>query len=559
MHCERFVLPLCAASLLVCGIAPLASAQNADEDFRFARMDTTMGEIVLLLDRGRAPITVDNFTQLIEADFYDGLIFHRVIGPRAEREFLIQAGAFLPDMSVREMEDEPAPIANEWDNGLINERGAIAMARLQDPSSATTQFFINHQDNPALSTPTFGGAGFAVFGAVIDGLEVVDDIAAVPTSPRPTKRFDIRVRNVPEADILINEIELITIDDLDADERDGVAAWRTAAARMEAGAEERRRANMLSLNRPLWEREWFTQINEADRSFYTSVFAQQKARYGDIRERLDRVEPNDDGIRLMTAAEGDGPEITEDDIVRFNVTGWRVEQEPTVFESTFWAFGGQPRVARLAAMPGIGLELERLAGAIEGSNVGDTILIELPPEYAYGATGSTRPLVPPSTSVVFEIEVLGALPSFDEIESMLEDNDLQTTDSGLEFVVIREGEGESPTNTIDRVTTTYAGWLTDGSLFDTNTFQFQVGRVIPGWTEALLDMRVGERRVLRIPSDLAYGPRGVGGAIPPNATLIFYVEMLGVDRIDPFIEQRIEQMDAEAATTSDQTDASEPD
>ena len=198
MHCERAVLPLCAASLLVCGIAPLASAQNADEDFRFARMDTTKGEIVLLLDRGRAPITVDNFTQLIEADFYDGLMFHRVIGPRAEREYLIQTGAFLPDMSVRELEEDPAPVANEWENGLINERGTIAMARLQDPSSATTQFFINHQDNPEFSTPAFGGAGFAVFGAVIDGMEIVDDIAAVPTNPRATKRFGIRVRNVPQ-------------------------------------------------------------------------------------------------------------------------------------------------------------------------------------------------------------------------------------------------------------------------------------------------------------------------------------------------------------------------
>ena len=142
---------------------------------------------------------------------------------------------------------------------------------------------------------------------------------------------------------------------------------------------------------------------------------------------------------------------------------------------------------------------------------------------------------------------------------MLNERQVQTTESGLEFIVIQDGDGPSPTNTIDRVTTSYAGWLTDGTLFDTNTFQFQVGRVIPGWTEALLDMSVGERRVLRIPSDLAYGPRGVGGAIPPNATLIFYVEMLGVDRLDPFIEQRVAEMDASSAAEADQGGASEPD
>jgi FKBP-type peptidyl-prolyl cis-trans isomerase len=215
-------------------------------------------------------------------------------------------------------------------------------------------------------------------------------------------------------------------------------------------------------------------------------------------------------------------------------------------------------------LPGVGIPLERLISIVEGADVGDTLLVELPPEYAYGAAGSRRPLVPPSINVVFEIEILEKLPEFSEIQSILDEREVQTTASGLEFVALEEGDGPSPTTRQDQVTTAYAGWLTDGTLFDANTFRFGVGRVISGWTEALLDMQVGETRVLRIPSDLAYGARGSGGTIPPNATLIFYVELLDVDRLDPFVEQKIDELamqmdDSEDAESDDGDSANEDD
>jgi peptidyl-prolyl cis-trans isomerase B (cyclophilin B) len=141
-------------------------------------LDTTKGKIVLELYPAKAPKTVKNFLDYVNAGHYNGVIFHRVIPG-----FMIQGGGFTPDM--KEKPTRPS-IQNEADNGLGNERGTIAMARTPDPHSASAQFFINVSNNASLNhtgkTPQ--GWGYAVFGKVVEGMEIADAIVAVPTTTK---------------------------------------------------------------------------------------------------------------------------------------------------------------------------------------------------------------------------------------------------------------------------------------------------------------------------------------------------------------------------------------
>ncbi len=136
-------------------------------------MTTSMGEIVLELDPEKAPITCENFDRYVREGHYDGTIFHRVID-----NFMIQGGGFDQDFNQKPTHEG---IKNEWQNGLSNLRGTIAMARLgNQPDSATAQFFINVNDNTFLDQPR-DGAGYAVFGRVVEGMDVVDAIRRTPT------------------------------------------------------------------------------------------------------------------------------------------------------------------------------------------------------------------------------------------------------------------------------------------------------------------------------------------------------------------------------------------
>lgn len=157
------------------------------------KLSTSMGDITLELFPEQAPKTVENFLSYVEDGFYDGLIFHRVIPG-----FMVQGGGM--DSQLREKQTK-APIPNEADNGVKNERGTIAMARTMDPNSATAQFFINLQDNHFLNhtAKTMQGWGYAAFGQVVDGMDVVDEIAKVKT------RTQGMHENVPEDPVFINE------------------------------------------------------------------------------------------------------------------------------------------------------------------------------------------------------------------------------------------------------------------------------------------------------------------------------------------------------------------
>ena len=184
---SRFAMTLAAAALMA-GTAADALAQKV-------RLATSMGDIVLELDAAKAPKTVENFLQYVRAGHYDGTVFHRVID-----NFMIQGGGMSENMAEKPTR---APIPLESRNGLANVRGSVAMARTMVPDSATAQFFVNVKDNAFLDQPNSrDGHGYAVFGRVVEGMDVVDRIKAVPTATRPPHQ------NVPVTPVVIRKATL---------------------------------------------------------------------------------------------------------------------------------------------------------------------------------------------------------------------------------------------------------------------------------------------------------------------------------------------------------------
>jgi peptidyl-prolyl cis-trans isomerase B (cyclophilin B) len=190
-----FALPLAAAAAqpqpkscaaLLKGTAPMK-----------VKLTTSMGPITLQLDKEKAPVTVENFAKYVDSGHYDGTIFHRVIDG-----FMIQGGGFDKDMRQKPTQ---APIKNEAANGLKNDKYTIAMARTSDPNSASAQFFINVKDNDFLNytAPTTQGWGYAVFGKVTEGQDVVDKIAKVATGNRGMHQ------NVPSQPVVIEKAECV--------------------------------------------------------------------------------------------------------------------------------------------------------------------------------------------------------------------------------------------------------------------------------------------------------------------------------------------------------------
>ncbi|MFT0773247.1 peptidylprolyl isomerase [Psychrobacter aquimaris] len=161
-------------------------------------LETNMGAIVIELNEEKAPKTVENFLNYVKSGQYDGTIFHRIIDG-----FMIQGGGMDAEMNEKPTN---APIENEADNGLKNEKGTIAMARTQDPHSATSQFFINVKDNDFLnhSGKNMQGWGYTVFGKVTSGMDVIEKMRSVPTG-----RFGMHA-DVPKEPVVINSATIIT-------------------------------------------------------------------------------------------------------------------------------------------------------------------------------------------------------------------------------------------------------------------------------------------------------------------------------------------------------------
>ena len=185
---KHWIYAISSAVVLICGCADQTSNNQGNDkitqlerdavklDSNVVRLETSMGDIIIELDRQAAPVTTANFLEYAGSGFYDGTIFHRII-----RGFMIQGGGFTTKMEKKKTRD---PIVNEANNGLSNVRGTIAMARTSDPNSATCQFFINHADNTPLDYNENRNPGYAVFGKVIEGMDVVDAIAEVKTTTR---------------------------------------------------------------------------------------------------------------------------------------------------------------------------------------------------------------------------------------------------------------------------------------------------------------------------------------------------------------------------------------
>ena len=169
-------MPRLVTRSLMAALAAISLAAASPALAQKVRFATSEGDIVVELDAAKAPKTVDNFMQYVKAGQYNGTVFHRVIA-----NFMIQGGGMTPDMKEKPTR---APIGLESKNGLTNQRGTVAMARTNDPNSATAQFFINVKDNDFLNQAhARDGNGYAVFGKVVEGMDVVDKIRVTPTGP----------------------------------------------------------------------------------------------------------------------------------------------------------------------------------------------------------------------------------------------------------------------------------------------------------------------------------------------------------------------------------------
>ena len=174
-----------------------ATENNMSETQTKVKLTTTLGEIIIQLNTEKAPVSSANFLTYVNEGFYNGTIFHRIIP-----DFMAQGGGFDTSFNQKAVH---APIKNEANNGLKNTRGTLAMARTNDPNSATAQFFINYKDNSFLNhtSPTSSGWGYAVFGEVIEGMDVVDAMAKQATGNRGGHQ------DVPKTDIVIEKAEVV--------------------------------------------------------------------------------------------------------------------------------------------------------------------------------------------------------------------------------------------------------------------------------------------------------------------------------------------------------------
>jgi len=201
------ILSLCTL-LTCCGEDKNAATPNKEAGTKVT-VKTNPGSFVVELNAEKAPVTVANFLSYVDKKHYDGTVFHRVIGT-----FMIQGGGFTADGGNLTEKETGKGIQNEAKNGLKNVKGSIAMARTGDPNSATSQFFVNVTDNAMLDAPNPDGHGYAVFGKVVEGMDVVEKIKAVPTGTRPLTMIHPRTGekitqpspDVPNTNVVIESI-----------------------------------------------------------------------------------------------------------------------------------------------------------------------------------------------------------------------------------------------------------------------------------------------------------------------------------------------------------------
>ena len=329
-----------------------AAPQPAEQAHMYVKLETSLGDIVLDLDAEKAPISVKNFIDYVDSGFYAGTIFHRVMS-----NFMIQGGGFTSDLSEKKDGLRP-PIKNEWQNGLKNTRGTIAMARTQIADSATAQFFINVVDNGMLDQPR-DGAAYAVFGKVIGGMDVVDKIRATEVKEDPKLPMG---KVVPATPVVIKSAKRLGADE-------GKTLARQADETAAKAASDAKAAGEKQLQ---------------------DVLKKIEAETGK------KPEKTASGLMYVILKEGSGASPKPTDTVEVHYTGTLPDGKK--FDSS--VDRGQPAVFPLNRV---------IKGWTEGvglMKVGEKRKLIIPPDLAYGAVSPPGSGIPANSWLIFDVELL---------------------------------------------------------------------------------------------------------------------------------------------------------
>jgi peptidyl-prolyl cis-trans isomerase A (cyclophilin A) len=339
---------------------PASQPAAAPGQHAFVKLETTLGDIVLDLDGEKAPISVKNFLDYVDAGFYNGTIFHRVMST-----FMIQGGGYLPDLTEKK-EGLRAPIKNEWQNGLKNVRGSIAMARTQVPDSATAQFFINVVDNAMLDEAR-DGAAYAVFGKVIAGLDTVDKIRNTPVQSDPKLPMG---PVVPKEPVVIKSVKRMNAEEC----------------------------------KPLVEQA--AKADAAAKEAETKAKAGQEKEVQDFVQKLEqetgkKSEKTASGLISVVLKPGEGASPKPTDTVEVHYTGTLLDGKK--FDSS--VDRGKPATFRLNQV---------IKGWTEGvglMKVGEKRKLIIPSELAYGKNPPPGSGIPANAWLVFDVELLSIKPA----------------------------------------------------------------------------------------------------------------------------------------------------
>ena len=357
---------LTTITALLAGLTTLsAAAQNPGEAKPAAgglhprvKMETSLGDIVLELDGEKAPISTLNFIRYAQDKFYDGTIFHRVM-----KTFMIQGGGFTPEVDEKKEGIRPG-IKNEWKNGLKNNRGTISMARLGgQPDSASAQFFINVVDNGRLDQAEADGAGYAVFGKVVEGMETVDKIKETPVKAHPKYQGG---EVTPVEPVVIKSVKVMGEFD-----KGKIEATITASEAAEKEAEAKAKAEQSGKLDAI--------VKKAE------------------EDSKSKVVKTASGLMYVDMKVGDGETPKTTDKVQVHYTGWLVDG--TKFDSS--VDRGTPFDFSLSG--GV------IKGWLEGvatMKIGGKRKLIIPPDLGYGKRGSP-PKIPADSTLVFDVELLG--------------------------------------------------------------------------------------------------------------------------------------------------------
>lgn len=362
--------------------APEAKAPEAAAKTVHVVLSTNFGDIVLELDAEKAPVSVANFLNYVDKGFYNTTLFHRVMP-----NFMIQGGGYGAGLIEKSGTD--AAIKNEWQNGLKNVRGAIAMARTRLPDSATAQFFINTVDNPRLDATdeatkqSLGGAGYAVFGKVIGGMGVVDAIKGVPTKNEPSIGF----QPTPIEPVVIEKVSRVASDKVSE-------AVAQAEASVEKGNAELKRRNDAKKAIEDAARQRVADAAKAlgtpDEQF-TKAMDWLKAKGVDVSAGT----KSPSGVWSLETKAGDGAIPVPTDTIKAHYSGWLANGSK--FQSSLDT--GEPLVYPLNQL---------VPGWVEGfgsMKAGSKRWLVIPASMAYGEQG-WPPVIPGNATLIFEVELL---------------------------------------------------------------------------------------------------------------------------------------------------------